>query len=48
MSFRVPALGGMFLAATAQSLTDFGFALVLVPVFSTIWEVKSAFPGVES
>ncbi len=31
-----------FLAATCQSLTAFGFALVMVPLLSLAWEVKPA------
>jgi uncharacterized membrane protein YfcA len=31
-----------FLAAVCQSVTAFGFALVMVPLLAVIWEVKPA------
>jgi uncharacterized membrane protein YfcA len=41
-----PVLAGAIaitvLAASCQSLTGFGFALVMVPLLSLIWDVKSA------
>jgi uncharacterized membrane protein YfcA len=36
------AVGIAFLAAGTQSLTGFGFALVMVPLLSLIWDVKLA------
>jgi uncharacterized membrane protein YfcA len=36
------AVGIAFLAAGTQSLTGFGFALVMVPFLSLIWDVKAA------
>jgi uncharacterized membrane protein YfcA len=36
------AFGIAFLAAGTQSLTGFGFALVMVPLLSLIWDVKLA------
>jgi uncharacterized membrane protein YfcA len=36
------AVGFAFLAAGTQSLTGFGFALVMVPLLSLIWDVKLA------
>lgn len=36
------AIAIAFLAASCQSLTAFGFALVMVPLLSLIWDVKSA------
>lgn len=38
----VAAIGVAFLAAACQSLTAFGFALVMVPLLSLAWEVKPA------
>ena len=40
-SFMAEASGMVFLAAVAQSLTGFGFALVLVPLLSVVWDPKS-------
>ena len=36
------AFGVAFLAAACQSLTAFGFALVMVPLLSLAWEAKPA------
>lgn len=36
------AIGITFLAAVCQSLTAFGFALIMVPLLSLTWEVKPA------
>jgi len=36
------AVGIAFLAAGTQSLTGFGFAFVMVPLLSLIWDVKLA------
>jgi uncharacterized membrane protein YfcA len=38
----VGAVGIAFLAAGTQSLTGFGFALVMVPLLSLFWDVKLA------
>lgn len=42
MVFWLAATGVVFLAASATSLTGFGFALVLVPLMSIFWDVKFA------
>ena len=38
----VAAFGVAFLAAACQSLTAFGFALIMVPILSLAWDVKPA------
>lgn len=38
----IAVIGIAFLAATCQSLTAFGFALLMVPLLSLAWEVKLA------
>jgi uncharacterized membrane protein YfcA len=37
----VAVVGIAFLSATCQSLSAFGFALVMVPLLSLVWDVKS-------
>ena len=41
-SVLAAAIGIAFLAASCQSLTGFGFALVMVPLLSLFWDVKLA------
>jgi uncharacterized membrane protein YfcA len=41
-SILAGAVGIAFLAAGCQSLTGFGFALVMVPLLSLVWDVKLA------
>lgn len=41
----VAAVAIAFVAATTQSVTGFGFALVMAPVLAAIWDPKAAVPA---